>query len=223
MSPGSPRPWPAPWCTCGSARRSRACSRNLTGTATVRLPGRVIRSLPASRSGSVSFTASRTFWLCRSQSLAPRENSSYQGVSAAMRMVTSFLRQQRGHVVERLAGAVAVVAILVDQALLHHRDLLPRLVVRPRRRGDEAQHVAALLEQVLLDRVVQRRVRVEGELLAALVGAHRLPHHLLAERQLARLGDADLLLHRAQEALVGLPLLARDRVAHGAVVERRLD
>src|SRR5690242_2472994 len=204
MSPGSPRPWPAPACTCGSARRRRECSRNLTGTATVRLAEPVIRSAPARSSGSVSFTASRTFWLWRSQSLAPRENSSYQGVSAAMRIVTSFLGEQRRHVVQRLAGAMAVVAVLVHQALLHHRDLLARLVVRARRRGDEPQHVAALLEEILLDRVVQRRVRVEGELLAALVGAHRLPHHLLAEGELARLGDADLLLHRAQEALVGL-------------------
>src|SRR5438067_1810226 len=56
---------------------------------------------------------------------------------------------------------------------------------------------APALEQVLLDRVVQRRVGVERELLAALVRAHRLPHHFLAEGELARLGDADLLLHRA--------------------------
>src|SRR6185295_15330841 len=223
-SPGSPRPWPAPCWTWLSARRRRACSRNLTGTATVRLPLPVIRSELDSSSGSVSLTASRTFSLCRSQSLAPLEKRSYQGVSAAIRIVIrktrSFLRQQRRHVVEGLAGAVRVVAVLVVQPLLHHRDLLARLVVRPGGRGHQAQHVAPALEQVLLDRVVQRRVRIESELLAALVGAHRLAHHFLAEGELARLGDADLLLHRAEEALVGLALLAGDGVAQRAVVER---
>src|SRR5438309_3274129 len=201
-SPGSPRPWPAPCCTAASASRSRACSRNLTGTATVRLPGPVMRSELARSSGSVSLTASRTFSLWRSQSRAPRENRSYQGVSAARRIVTLFLGEERRHAVERLAGTVRVVGVLVDQALLDHRDLLARLVVRACRGGDQAQDIAPALEQVLLDRVVQRRVAVERELLAALVGAHRLPHHFLAEGELARLGDADLLLHRAQEALI---------------------
>src|SRR6267142_252214 len=222
-SPGSPRPWPAPCCTWLSASRSRACSRNLTGTATVRLPLPVIRSEFESSSGSVSLTASRTFSLCRSQSLAPLEKRSYHGVSAAMRMVTSFLGEQRGHVVERFARAVRAVAVLVDQAFLHHRDLLAGLVVRAGSRAHQAQHVAPALEEVLLDRVVQGRVRVERELLAALVGAHRLAHHFLAERELARLGDANLLLHRAQEALIGLALLRGDGIAQRAVVERRLD
>src|SRR5438552_694912 len=173
-SPGSPRPWPAPCWTAASASRSRECSRNLTGTATVRLPGPVMRSELARSSGSVSLTASRTFSLWRSQSRAPREKRSYQGVSAARRIVTLFLREQRRYVVERLARAVRVVGVLVDQALLDHRDLLARLVVRACRRGDQAQHVAPALEEVLLDRVVQRRVTVERELLAAPVGAHRL-------------------------------------------------
>src|SRR5207237_7717953 len=136
-SPGSPRPWPAPWFTCASASRRRACSRNLTGTATVRLPLPVIRSELASSSGSVSFTASRTFSLWRNQSRAPRENRSYHGVSAAIRIVTSFLGEQRGDVIERFARAVRVVAVLVDQALLDHRDLLARLVVGTCRRGYE--------------------------------------------------------------------------------------
>src|SRR5678815_3412962 len=158
ICPGSPRPWPAPWLTAAAARRRRACSRNFTGTITVRLLGPVIRSAPASSSGSPPFTASRTLWLCRSQSRAPLEKRSYQGVSAAIRSVTterSLLRQQGGDVVERLARAVRVVAVLVDQALLHHGDLLPRLVVRARGRAHQAQHVAALLEEILLDRVVQ--------------------------------------------------------------------
>src|SRR5882672_2470490 len=144
-SPGSPRPWPAPCCTWLSASRRRACSRNLTGTATVRLPLPVIKSALESSSGSVSLTASRTFSLCRSQSLAPLEKRSYQGVSAAMRIVTSLLRKQRGDVIQRFAGAVRVVGVLVDQALLDHRDLLAGLVVGTRRGGDEAQHVAPAL------------------------------------------------------------------------------
>jgi len=45
--------------------------------------------------------------------------------------------------------------------------------------------IAALLEQVLLDGLVQARVRIEGELLALFVGHHRLAYHLLAERHLA--------------------------------------
>src|SRR6185295_188340 len=225
-SPGWPWPWPAPCCELGSARRKRECSRNFTGTITVRfLLSPVIRSSPERISGSVFLTASRTFWLCRSQSRAPLEKRSYHGVSAAIRIMSlgSLLREQAGHVVERFARAVRVVAVLVDQPLLDHRDLLAGLVVGPGARGHQAQHVAALLEEVLLHRVVQRRVAVEGEFLAALVRAHRLPHHLLAEGELAGLGDADLLLHVAQEALVGLPLLAGDRVLDGAAVERRLD
>src|SRR4051812_5288 len=224
-SPGSPFPCPAPCCTWASERRKRECSRNLTGTATVRL-GRVIRSAPARRSGRVSFTASRTFWLCRNQSRAPLEKRSYQGVSADMRIAirrSSFLGEQRGHVVERFTRAVRVVAVFIDQALLDHGDLLPRVVIRTSRRGDESQDVAPALEKVLLDRVVQRSVRVEREFLAALVRAHRLAHYFLAEGELAGLGDADFLFHRAQEPLVGLALLVGDRVAHRAVVELRLD
>src|SRR5256885_1622915 len=140
-SPGSPRPWPAPCWVLASAGRSRACSRNLTGTATVRLPLPVMRSPLDRSSGSVSLTASRTFSLCRSQSLAPLEKRSYQGVSAAMRIVTSFLGEQRGDVIQRFAGAVRVVAILVHQALLHHGDLLPGLVIRTGGRADQPQHV----------------------------------------------------------------------------------
>src|SRR6476646_5648250 len=231
-SPGWPWPWPAPCCELGSARRKRECSRNFTGTITVRfLLSPVIRSSPERISGSVFLTASRTFWLCRSQSRAPLEKRSYQGVSAAILIMTDclfpflslLLRQECRYVIERFARAVRVVAVLVDQPLLDHRDLLAGLVVGPGARGHPAPHVAALLEEVLLHRVVQRRVAVEGEFLAALVRAHRLPHHLLAEGELAGLGDADLLLHVAQEALVGLPLLAGDRVLDGAAVERRLD
>src|SRR5258705_1298398 len=137
--PGSPRPWPAPWLTAASVRRRRACSRNFTGTITVRLLGPVIRSAPASNSGSPPFTASQTFWLCRSQSRAPREKRSYQGVSAAILIKKLLLCEQRGDVIQRLAGAVRVVAVLVDQALLDHRDLLPRLVVRARGGAHQAQ------------------------------------------------------------------------------------
>src|SRR4029077_17883331 len=105
--------------------RKRACFSMRIGTRTVRSCGRVSRSGPLSRSGKLLLTDSRTFSLCRSQSRAPRENSSYHGISAAMRdargrfsdgslmAALSLLRQQRGHVVERFARAVLIVAIFV--------------------------------------------------------------------------------------------------------------
>ena len=79
-------------------------------------------------------TASRTFSLCRSQSRAPREKRSYQRrlCGDPDHEPGSLLREQRGHVVQRFARAVRVVAVLVDQPLLDHRDLLARLVVGPR-------------------------------------------------------------------------------------------
>src|SRR5688572_1281526 len=133
------------------------------------------------------------------------------------------LRQQCGHVVERFLRAVLVVAIFLDEALLHRRDLVLGLVVGPRLRRHEPQYVAALLEQVLLDGLVQARVIVERELLAGLERDHRLAHHFLPERQLAGLGDLDLLLDRAQEPLVGRARIARDRILDLALVERGLD
>src|SRR5919108_410266 len=79
----------------------------------------------------------------------------------AWRFTASFLLcEEGGHVVQRLARAVRVVAVLVDEPLLHHGDFLPRLLVGPRAGAHQTQHVAALLEQVLLDCVVQRRVAV---------------------------------------------------------------
>ena len=62
-------PGPRPASTCASARRKRACSRNCTGTSTVRFcrarsSGRRRRGDPA----GFPCTASRTFSLCRSQS-----------------------------------------------------------------------------------------------------------------------------------------------------------
>ena len=74
-----PAPWPAP-----AARRRRAggsarARASVPGTSTVRSlrPREQVR--PASRSGRLFLTASRTFSLWRSQSRAPRENRSYHG------------------------------------------------------------------------------------------------------------------------------------------------
>ena len=52
-----------------------------TGTRTLRAPP-PSTSAPAIISGRWRWMASRTFSLCRSQSRAPRENSSYQPVMA---------------------------------------------------------------------------------------------------------------------------------------------
>ena len=60
----------------------------------------------------------------------------------------------------------------------------------------------------------------ELELLAGLEGHHGLAHHFLAERHLAGVRHLDLLLDRAQEALVRRARLARDGVGHLAVIER---
>src|SRR5580658_3007823 len=117
-----------------------------TGTRTVRALS-LITSPPAMISGRLARTASRTFSSCRSQSRAPRENSSYHFAALSGGCPPPFppsssigftgtpffrapllLSQQCGHVAERLLGAVLVVAVLTDQALLHHRDLLACVV-----------------------------------------------------------------------------------------------
>src|SRR5260370_29001243 len=133
------------------------------------------------------------------------------------------LGEERGDVAERLLGTVLVVAVLADQALLYHGDLLARVIVRTRGGGYQAQHVAALLEQVLLDSLAHPGMTDELELLARLKGHHGLAHHFLAERHLARVRDLDLLLDRAQEALIGGAGLAGDRIADLAVIERGLN
>src|SRR5258708_6595912 len=196
---------------------------------------------PAMISGRLARTASRIFSSWRSQSRAPRENSSYH--LAALRggcppplppsssmgitgtpfsAAALLLREQRGDVTQRFLGAVLVVAVFADEALLHHRDLLAGFVVRARRRSHQPQHVAPLLEQVLLDGLAHARVARELELLAGLERHHGLAHHFLAERQLAGVRYLDLLLDRAQETLIGRARLAGDRVGDLAVIERGL-
>src|SRR5579872_3117690 len=112
-----------------------------TGTRTVRAPS-LMTSPPAMISGRLARTASRTFSSWRSQSRAPRENSSYHFAALSGGLPPRFppsssigftgtpffraallLREQRGDVAQRLLGAVLIVAVFGDQALLHHRDL----------------------------------------------------------------------------------------------------
>src|ERR1700761_3344843 len=130
-----------------------------TGTRTVRAVS-LITSPLAMIFGRCSRTASRTFSSCRSQSRAPRENRSYHLASpseldssplAAMTVLRRHLLlcQQCRDVAQRFLGTVLVVAILLDQSLLNHGYLLPRLIVGARGRSHEPQHIAALLEQVL--------------------------------------------------------------------------
>src|SRR5262245_26844466 len=133
-----------------------------TGTRTVRAPS-LMTSAPATISGRFARTASRTFSSWRSQSRAPRENSSYHFDSSAgvvllslslMTQVyarTSLLRKQRRDIAQCFFCAVLVVAVFFDEPLLNDRDLLPCVVVGARCRSNQAQHVATLFEEVLLD------------------------------------------------------------------------
>src|SRR5215831_5262418 len=204
-----------------------------TGMRTVRAPP-LMTSPPAMISGRLARTASRTFSSWRSQSRAPRENSSYHlaapdesrlpsGSMAPSRSPPLLLREQCGYVAQGLLGAVLVVPVLGDETLLHHGDLLPGVLIGPGGRGHEPQHVAALLEQVLLDRLAHARMARELEFLALLEGHHGLAHHFLAEGELARIRHLDLLLDRAQEALVRRTALPRDGVGDLAMIERGLD
>src|SRR5580693_7630260 len=97
-----------------------------TGTRTVRAPP-LMMSDPATICGRCSRTAARIFSLCRNQSRAPREKSSYQpligGRSGAM-AAALLLRQKRCHVTQGFLGAVFVVAIFLDESLLHDGYLL---------------------------------------------------------------------------------------------------
>src|SRR5271157_4215177 len=102
-----------------------------TGTCTVRAPSLMMLD-PATICGRCSRTAARIFSLCRSQSRAPRENSSYQplmsgrsGPAESVFMVAPYsgwrhgcgllLRQKRRDVAQGLFGAVFVVAIFFDE------------------------------------------------------------------------------------------------------------
>src|SRR5579862_1596764 len=125
------------------------------------------------------------------------------------RAVQLLLREQCRNIAERLFRAVFVITVLRHEALLHDRNLLSRVLVRPSRRGDEPQHIATLFEQILLDGLAHARVAGELELLTGLEGHHGLTHHFLSERELAGVRDLDLLLDRAQEALIGRTRLAR--------------
>src|SRR5690349_16025230 len=128
-----------------------------TGTRTV-FAVSLMTSAPATICGKFSRTESRTFSSCRSQSRAPRENSSYHLVRpegllplrssiASYRScaeqrssVTLLLCQQCRHVAQSLLGAVLVITVLTDQPLLNDGNLLPGVIIRPCGRGHQAQH-----------------------------------------------------------------------------------
>src|SRR6185369_13042892 len=137
-----------------------------TGTRTVFVES-LMTSAPATICGRFSRTESRTFSSCRSQSRAPRENSSYHLVtpegllpprssiclyrraSAGRVGITLLLCEQCRHVAQRFLCTVFVITVFADQPLLDHRDLLPGVVIRPGGGGNEPQHVATFLEQIL--------------------------------------------------------------------------
>src|SRR5262249_22895708 len=95
------------------------------------------------------------------------------------------LGQQGGYIAQRFLRAVLVVAVFADQALLYDGDFLARVLIGSRSRGHQAQHIAPLFEQVLLDGLAHARMARELELLSGLEGHHGLAYNLLAERHLA--------------------------------------
>src|SRR5690606_1210850 len=111
----------------------------------------------------------------------------------------SLLGQQSRDVAQRFLRAVLIIAVILYQPFLNYGNLLLGFLVRPCRRRDEPQHVSPLLKQILLDGLAHARVARELELLSGLERDHRLAHDLLTERQLAGVGDLDLLLDRAKE------------------------
>src|SRR5271163_3617740 len=133
-----------------------------TGTRTVCAPP-LMMSDPATIWGRCSRTAARIFSLCRSQSRAPRENSSYQPLmtGCAGPLESGFmvaphlgwrhgrsllLRQKRCDVAQGLFGAVLVITIFLDESLLDDGDFLTSVVVRSGGGRHQSQYVALFLE-----------------------------------------------------------------------------
>src|SRR5271170_1911747 len=208
-----------------------------TGTRTVRAPP-LMMSEPATICGRCSRTAARIFSLCRSQSRAPRENSLYQPLMRGRSGPSVFmvapqlgwrhgrgllLRQQRGDVTQSLLGAVFVIAIFLDQPLLDDGYFLTGFIVGSGGGGHQSQHIATLLEEILLDGLANARVAAEVKFLAGLEGHHGLADNLLAERLLARFGDLYLLFDRPQEAFVRSAVFAGHGIGDLSLIKRGLD
>src|SRR5688572_5702462 len=201
--PLPPGPWPTPdWRL--SPKRKRGSSICGTGTETAWSPRRAISS-----------EVER--YLRRSARMRPRTISRKRARSASMRNTTVPLgglealglglaaREEPGHVHEHLVGRDLVVAEQAHQALADHADL--GLRVGGDHGADQAREldrVAPVLGHLELERARQAAVArpVEGAPLA-LERVHEV-HQLVAEVVLAALGDLDLLLDRAHQALVGV-------------------
>src|SRR5581483_7848754 len=131
--------------------------------------------------------------------------------------------EQRPDVFEELVGADRAVALFGDHPVDHVVNALELFGVGRLGRGRDLHDVAEVREQLLLDRLAQSLVARVLEALAA-AGERREPDQdLLPERLLGGLGDADLLLDRPHQPLVGLDLFLGDGVAQLRLVAERLD
>src|SRR5262245_8046490 len=165
-------------------------------------------------------------YLPRSRRILPRTMSRKRAWSCSIRCIVgsrprpSLLlrvaaREDRGDVLEHVARADLAVAVGLDEAALHHLDLLLLVAVDDRR--DEARQldrVFLVFEELQLERAVQALVRAVVERSALDRERADVVHDLPAEVVLPALGDVDLLLDRAHEPLVGLLVAAGDPVAH---------
>src|SRR5512133_2461985 len=142
-SPGSPSPWPTPPCERSPKRK---CGMSMVGM------GMVMNSFPFFPIISPFWTyffrlrliRPRTMsrnraWSCLILSDIPGPHSSSAGparpaacASAAL-LLRVAAREDRGHEVEHVGGADLAVAVVLDEPLLHHVDLLLRLAVDHRR------------------------------------------------------------------------------------------
>src|SRR5262245_15470443 len=201
-SPGSPAPCPTP---CFLLSPKRKCGSSIPGS------GIEIRSFPLRPNISPCETNLR-----RSDLILPRTMSRKRLRSRSMRRITGdsrllgvAAREDARHEVEHVGGADVAVAVVLDQARLDDVDLLLRVLVD--HRGDEAgqlDRVLLVLEELELERLLQALVAAPGEGLPLHRQRADVVHDLAPEVVLARVGDADLLLDRAHQPLVGLLVTA---------------
>ena len=119
---------------------------------------------------------------------------------------------------------IVAVAVVLDQAALDDVDLLLRVLVDDvRDQARQLDRVLLVLEQLQLERLVQPLVGPVVELLAFDRERADVVHDLAAEVVLAALGDVDLLLDRAHQALVRLLVLAGVLVLHLLLLRVGLD
>src|SRR5262245_590564 len=122
--------------------------------------------------------------------------------------------EDAGHEGEHVRGALLVVAVVADQPALDDVDLLlGGLVHDVGHQAGQLDGVLLVLEQLQLQGLLQALVGLVVELLAVDGQGADVVHDLAAVVVLAALGDVDLLLDGAHQALVGLLVVAGVAVA----------